>query len=65
MSEKEDSIKIIKFSGKREDYYKWKELFRSFAILKKYGDVLEGSTKILTKVKVEGEKDTATKKDLE
>ena len=65
MSEKEDSIKIIKFSGKREDYHKWKELFRSFAILKKYGDVLDGSTKTPTKVKVEGEKDAATKKDLE
>ena len=65
MSEKEDSIKIIKFSGKREDYHKWSELFRSFATLKKYGDVLDGTTKIPTKVKVEGENDKDTKKDLE
>ncbi len=42
----EDSIKIIKFSGKQEDYTYWAEKFLARASIKGYDEILEGTVEV-------------------
>ena len=41
-----ETYKIIQFSGKQKDYYRWSRLFLAYADSRKYKDVLTGSTTI-------------------
>ena len=41
-----EMYRILKFSGKQKDYYRWSWLFLSYAELRKYQDVLTGETPI-------------------
>ena len=42
----EESLKVIKFSGKKNDYVYWAEKFEARARLKGYAGVLDGSITI-------------------
>ena len=44
------TIRIVPFSGKEEDYWKWSWTFMAAAKVRKYKDVLSGKTKVPSEV---------------